>query len=287
MNRPIPSPSLTVGFLWSMLGLYLLARVSQVYADRLPVLIIVSLHVVPPALFAVVHGSLTLGRRGMAVFSAICLGIGSCAELFSLRTGFPFGSYHFTSVMGPQILDVPILLALAYLGIGYCAWIMALQILGFVDRRLSGAPLLAVPVLASSIMTAWDLAMDPDWATLDRAWIWHRGGAYFGVPVSNFFGWFGTACAYYAAFAFYSRGRTATYRTPAAVRCLPALLYAICALGNLLILRLPMAPAVVLDASGSRWQTSDILMACAVVSLSVMAPFAALAFARAAKCPHV
>jgi putative membrane protein len=181
----------------------MLARGCQVYADRLPILMIVIMHVVPPAMFAVVHGSVAFGRRGMAVFSATCLGVGSCAELLSLGTGFPFGNYHFTAVMGPHIFDVPVLLALAYLGIGYCAWIMALQILGYADRSLSGASLVSVPLLASSIMTAWDLAMDPDWATLDHAWIWHSGGVYFGVPISNFFGWFGTACVYYFAFAFY------------------------------------------------------------------------------------
>ena len=104
MNRKIHSPSRSVGFLWSMLLLYALARGCQVYADRLPVLMIVILHVVPPALFAVVHGSVTFGHRGMAVFSAICLGVGSCAELLSLRTGFPFGTYHFTAVMGPACI---------------------------------------------------------------------------------------------------------------------------------------------------------------------------------------
>jgi putative membrane protein len=184
--------------------------------------------------------------------------------------------------MGPSIFNLPVLLALAYLGIGYCAWIMALQILGYADRNLSGASLVAVPLLASSIMTAWDLAMDPDWATLDHAWIWHRGGSYYGVPISNFFGWFGTACVYYFAFALYRRSHVSPNQIPSAVRRLPALLYAVCALGNLLILRLPMAPPVVVDASGRQWQTSSILTACAVVSLSIMAPFAVLAIARAA-----
>src|SRR5215472_6201417 len=77
----------------------MLARACQVYADRLPILMIVIMHVVPPAMFAVVHGSVAFGRRGMAVFSATSLGVGSCAELLSLRTGFPFGNYHFTAVM--------------------------------------------------------------------------------------------------------------------------------------------------------------------------------------------
>ena len=36
--------------------------------------------------------------------------------------------------------------------------------------------------------------MDPARATLQQAWIWHDGGSYFGVPFSNFMGWF--LCVY-------------------------------------------------------------------------------------------
>jgi uncharacterized membrane protein len=39
-------------------------------------------------------------------------------------------------------------------------------------------------------MVAWDLASDPVWATIVRAWVWRDGGVYFGVPLSNFFGWY-------------------------------------------------------------------------------------------------
>jgi hypothetical protein len=53
--------------------------------------------------------------------------------------------------------------------------------------------------------------------------------------------------------------------------CLPAILfYAVCAVGNLFIVRLPMATAVVTDASGRNWLTADILRSCVLVSLFVM-----------------
>jgi len=38
-------------------------------------------------------------------------------------------------------------------------------------------------------MTAWDLSMDPVWAEIYHAWVWRDGEAYYGVPISNFFGW--------------------------------------------------------------------------------------------------
>src|SRR5579872_335288 len=123
-------------FLWGMLALYALARVCQIFAGRLPTLLIVVLHVVPPALFAFAHGSALYGRRGIAIFAACCLGFGTLAETVGLRTGFPFGRYYFTGVMGPKVFQLPVLLALAYLGIGYVAWILALLIL-----RQAGKPI--------------------------------------------------------------------------------------------------------------------------------------------------
>jgi hypothetical protein len=41
--------------LWLTPLLYLQARICQLFADRLPTLLIVILHVVPPAAFALAH----------------------------------------------------------------------------------------------------------------------------------------------------------------------------------------------------------------------------------------
>jgi putative membrane protein len=268
--------------IWGLLLLYVLARICQLYADRLPSLLIVVLHVIPPAIFALAHGSAVYGRKGIWMFVAFCLGFGTLAESASLRTGFPFGRYYFTDVMGPKFFQLPLLLALAYLGIGYVAWTVALLILGDTGKPIRGARLLALPLLATVIIAAWDLSMDPDWSTLDHAWIWRDGGGYFGVPVSNFFGWFFTAFFYYQAFALYC-GANSIVTPPSKQHrfWLPAiLLYAACALGNLLILRLPMAPPVVTDPAGKQWVTADVLGACALVSLLVMLPFALLAWLR-------
>ena len=148
--------------LWGMLLLYMLARFCQLYADRLPSLLIVILHVVPPAIFARVHGRILYRAKGMSIFAVFCLGFGAVAESLSLRTGFPFGHYYFTEVMGPKILQVPLFLALAYLGIGYVSWILALLILGYLDKPITGARVLALPLLASFIMLSWDPIHGPE-----------------------------------------------------------------------------------------------------------------------------
>jgi putative membrane protein len=269
-----------------MLLLYAIARVCQLYADRLPTLLIVELHVVPPALFALAHGSVLYGARGISVFVIFCLGFGTIAESVSLRMGFPFGHYYFTDVMGPKVFQLPVLLALAYLGIGYVSWILALLILGDVDKPIHGTRVLTLPLLASLIMLAWDLSMEAVWSTMDRAWIWRDGGAYFGVPASNFIGWFLTAFLYYLAFALCCRARPAPEGPPRQSFWFSAiLLYAVCALGNILMFKLPVAPPVVTDASGKPWLTAHILGACVLVSLLVMMPFALLAWRKALTGP--
>ncbi len=169
-----------------LLCMYLVARVLQLLAGRLPSLRIVILHVIPPALFALIHGARVYHSRGILLFATLCLGIGSLFESVSLRTGFPFGYYRFTDLMGPKVFDLPILLALAYLGMGYLSWVLGLVILECQDKPLSGKKIVLLPLTASFIMTAWDLSMDPVWADIDHAWVWRDGGLYYGVPISNF-----------------------------------------------------------------------------------------------------
>jgi uncharacterized membrane protein len=265
------------------ISLYALGRIFQLFSAELPIVFTVIFHVIPPALFAIVHGARTYGVRGIATFSVICLGCASFFESLSLRTGFPFGHYVFTSVMGPKLFQLPILLALAYLSIGYSAWIVATLILGHANKRLSGAQILFTPLLASAVLLAWDLSMDADWATLDKAWLWRDGGAYFGVPISNFLGWYLTGYIIFQLFALYQRNRRTPSQSPAYWR-LPVVLYSICAAGNLLLL-IPLKtavtyPDIVYDPSGHAWHTASILLAVAFVSVFIMGSFATLAWRR-------
>lgn len=266
--------------LWAALLSYFVARIFQLYADRLPTLLIVVFHVVPPAVFAIVHGATLYRLKGMLVFVSSCLCVGALFESLSLRTGFPFGHYYFTTVMGPKLFQLPVLLLLAYLGMGYCSWVMSLLVCGRVSTPLTGGRLFLVPAAASFMMLAWDLSMEADWSTVDRAWVWRDGGAFYGVPLSNFFGWYLTTYVFYVAFALYCKNRLVDWPSSRSYWRAPIFLYGICAVGNLLILRLPMAPPTVTDASGRQWITMDILMAGAWISLLVMTPMALLAWHR-------
>ncbi|MFP5228404.1 MAG: carotenoid biosynthesis protein [Acidobacteriota bacterium] len=266
-----------------LLIVYAGARVLQMFPGHVPTLLIVVLHVVPPALFAVIHGWRVYGMKGILVFISVCLAAGTFFESLSLRTGFPFGHYAFTGVMGPRVLQLPVLLALAYVGVGYTAWIVATLIVGARAHAMAG--LLLVPCMAAVTMTAWDLAMDPVWTNIDRAWVWRDGGGYFGVPFSNYCGWLLTTWVFYQIFAVWlarqpRRVRMASWNRWAVV------MYGMVAGGNLL-LAVPSAvpatwPETIVDAAGRRWLMSDIVSACVLMSVLVMAPLAAIAWIRAA-----
>lgn len=267
----------------ALLLVYVVARVLQDFPVATPSLLIVVLHVLPPAAFALVHGRRLYGTRGILVFSAFCLGSGTFFEILGLRTGFPFGEYFFTSVMGPKIANLPILLAFAYLGMGYLAWIVASIILGAAPG--SRSRVVVLPVIAACMMTAWDLAMDPVWCNVDRAWVWQRGGPYFGVPWTNYAGWFLTTWVGYQLFALWVRGGAAQAATAGWNR-LAVLMYGIAALGNLLLAVPSALPAVVprtiTDAAGRHWPTSDAIAASILISMLAMMPTALLAWFRAA-----
>ena len=63
---------------------------------------------------------------------------------------------------------------------------------------------LSVATLGAVIMTAWDLAMDP-MMVAGGHWIWEQPGAYFGIPLQNYWGWWLTS--FVTFFLFLSIGR--------------------------------------------------------------------------------
>jgi uncharacterized membrane protein len=266
----------------TLLLLYLFGRLLQLFAGRIPNLVIVAFHVMPPALFALVHGARIYRLRGILVFSGLCLGVGTFFESLSLRTGFPFGHYEFTDLMGPKFSGLPILLALAYLGMGYLSWKVSAALLGDATTPLSGRRVVLLPLVASFVMTAWDLSMEAVWADLDRGWIWHDGGSYYGVPISNFFGWLLTTYVFYQIFALYLRNREIIpSRTEDGL--LAILFYASSAAGNLLVTAPSFLGEVFVDATGRRWMISNILSTSRLVSVFIMIPLSLGAWFRSSR----
>lgn len=281
MSQIAASRKTTRLILWTLIAIYAYSRILQVFPGRASMLEVVALHVLPPLLFALIHGAILYRLRGSLVFLLTCIVVGNLFENIGVRTGFLYGRYYFTSVMGPKILVVPIFLGLAYIGMAYLSWTLARIILKNFRTPLTSRSVFTLPVLAAFIMVAWDLAMDPVWSTIVRAWVWQRGGAYFGVPLTNFLGWYLAVYIIYQLFALYLHKQPPNpQHLPQYSWRLPILFYAVSAAGNLVLLIPHHRISIVTDPAGVQWNVSSIVAACAFVSIFVMGSFAMLAWLK-------
>jgi putative membrane protein len=110
-------------------------------------------------------------------------------EELGLVTGFPFGRYTYTQALQPQLAGVPLLIPLAWMMMLPPAWAAADAILSGWQERLGIWNALLHAVLAGLAFTAWDLYLDPQMVARGL-WVWdHLLAGYFGIPWSNFIGW--------------------------------------------------------------------------------------------------
>jgi uncharacterized membrane protein len=113
------------------------------------------------------------------------------AEYASTRVGIPFGLYHYTGETAWRELfvsNVPFFDPLSFPFLAYASYCLARWALGQVRGW-------APAVLAGVLMMLADVVVDP-LAVRGEAWFLGRvfyypePGTYFGVPLSNFAGWF-------------------------------------------------------------------------------------------------
>ncbi|MEZ5750804.1 MAG: carotenoid biosynthesis protein [Paracoccaceae bacterium] len=222
-----------------------------------------------PVLFVLLHAPREIGWRRLGLFFALTFVISWSYETASILTGFPFGWYHYTEKLGPQLGVVPLLIMPAYFGVAYASWIIARLLL---DHARSAAPAgtVAMVLTASFVMVMWDLSMDPSRATVSQAWIWHDGGAYFGVPFINFTGWFLCVATIFAAYAL-TAGR---FAAPRAMPDSQALAQALALYGALFLEFVAFAAVpqtgTVTDAAGQVWNLRDLYQTLGLVSIFSM-----------------
>ncbi|MET8146438.1 carotenoid biosynthesis protein [Sphaerisporangium sp. NPDC005288] len=118
--------------------------------------------------------------RALAAFGGAAA-VGYAAEWIGTRSGVPFGAYHYTGVLWPSPGGVPLIVALAWGGMGLAAQAVA--------RRVAPRGRTARACVGALALTAWDLFLDPQMLRLGL-WRWEDTGPYRGVPFSNFVGWF-------------------------------------------------------------------------------------------------
>lgn len=118
-------------------------------------------------------------RRAIAAFVAVYI-VSLTSELLGTTYGIPFGSYSYTTLLGPKWFDrVPLLIPLSWVTMTWATWIIAC-------RRTRG---FQAVLLGTCLLVAWDLLLDPAMSRVTSYWIWGEKGSYYGMPWTNLLGW--------------------------------------------------------------------------------------------------
>jgi len=175
------------------------------------------------ALAALLHAAGHLGwRRATGMFVAACL-LSLGAELMGTTTGIPFGAYQYTTLLGYRIAGhVPFPIPLSWFFMIYSALAISSRVLPARDELRIRVLWAAV---AGLILTAWDVAMDPAMSNATKHWVWDTSGVYFGMPLTNWLGWWGTGSL--IAFAMLAITPPTLWRRAVSMTRLPLALYAI------------------------------------------------------------
>jgi putative membrane protein len=103
-------------------------------------------------------------------------------ELVGVATGWPYGSFEYTVDLGPMLAGVPVALPVFFIPLVVNAYLLCLLLLG---SRASNGWLRLAAVIAAVV--AMDVVLDPGAVALG---FWSfGGGAFYGVPLSNYAGW--------------------------------------------------------------------------------------------------
>jgi putative membrane protein len=123
-------------------------------------------------------------RTAVVALGALSV-FGFAVEATGVATGFPYGPFTYGDRLGPKLAGlVPWLLPVSW----------APLVLGAVAAtepgrdRYSRLARVGGVLRAALLLTAIDGVLDPGAARMGF-WIWPQGGAYYGVPLSNYGGW--------------------------------------------------------------------------------------------------
>ncbi len=113
-------------------------------------------------------------------------------ELLGTATGFPFSGYRYTELLGYQVAGlVPVLIPFSWFMMAFPSYVMARRMVAGRAARVA---------LGALLLVVWDLTLDPAMSDLSPYWVWENAGAYYGMPLVNLAGWYGTGLLIMAGF---------------------------------------------------------------------------------------
>ncbi|WP_198120067.1 carotenoid biosynthesis protein [Massilia rhizosphaerae] len=161
-----------------------------------------------------------LGGGAALRLVAIGTGFGWLAEQLGSSYGWFFGSYTYTSVLGPRLGDVPVVIPMMWFALGYVGYVISNLIVWQdpVDGPASLGRDAILALLGATVVTCYDLGVDPYMVYVLKAWIMTKtDGAWFGETVQGFAGWMTVSFAILFAFRRLARVRPAAERGDAVV----------------------------------------------------------------------
>jgi uncharacterized membrane protein len=159
------------------------------------------------------------GFRTTALFTLLTYAVSLACEWSSIHNGFPFGLYHYVEATRGReiwIAGVPFMDSLSFTFLGFASYTVALLLSAPLYRRGLDVRILdtwsirrpaRVWLMAALFMVMIDLVVDPlsvlgDRWFLGRIFWYDPPGPHFGVPISNYLGWYFVAAVTIAIFQF-------------------------------------------------------------------------------------
>ena len=208
----------------------LLARIAGMIVLRPYVFVFFAVY-----LFAAVT---RMGWRRTALFSIIAYSVAFAAEFSSTRIGIPFGLYHYIDVTRDRelwISNVPFWDSLSFTFLCYLGWRLGILLHAPLLIRRGDIRVIETRTIATSwpvclsgalLMTWLDVIIDPltvhgDRWFLGRIYFYPESGLYFGVPLSNFVGWFVVGVVTIRLFQIWERRRESSSHPAAGAHLVP------------------------------------------------------------------
>ena len=136
-------------------------------------------------LASVTHAFAHRGPRWALTFVIVTAGLAFAAEAVGVRTGVPFGDYSYSSSLGRELLDVPVVVPLAWTMMAYPVFLAARRL----TRRWTA-------VVGAVGLAGWDVFLDPQMVA-DGRWHWSDPSPGLPgidtVPLTNVAGWLAVA----------------------------------------------------------------------------------------------
>jgi hypothetical protein len=227
------------------------------------------------------------GVRTTLLFTVLTYAVSLACEWSSVHNGFPFGLYHYIDATRGRelwVLGVPFMDSLSFTFLAFASYTLALLLssplyrtgidLRILDTwQIRRAP--RVWLMAALFMVMVDMVVDPLSVLGDRWFLgkifWYDPpGPHFGVPISNYLGWFFVAAVTIAVFqwldATLNRGATQPAGSLPAIpsRALlgPALYAGIVIFGVTMLFRI--------DAANIGWASVFIYLPFTVLAIHIL-----------------